>query len=48
MRKSGAIVPEADSPGKRRRRLPSEVPVIRLGDTFDEDLAGFITELGLA
>ena len=30
------------------RRLPSEVPVIRLGDTFDADLAGTITELGLA
>ncbi len=40
-------MPEADWPGKRRRRLPSEVPVIRLGDTFDEDLADIITELGL-
>ncbi len=44
----GTIVPEADSPGKRRRRLPSEVPVIRLGDTFDENLAGIITEVGRA
>jgi CheY-like chemotaxis protein/HPt (histidine-containing phosphotransfer) domain-containing protein len=30
------------------RRLPSEVPVIRLGDTFDADLADIITEFGLA
>ena len=41
-------MPEADWPGKRRRRLPSEVPVIRLGDTFEEDLAEIITELGRA
>lgn len=30
------------------RRLPAEVPVIRLGDTFVEDLTGIVTELGLA
>ncbi len=30
------------------RRLPSEVPVIGLGDTFDADLAEIIAEFGLA